>query len=174
MFYVDFSCFTLILFFAIWVLFFLRQKVCSCLNLCFLQVCSAGDPHRWVHPPNPQLLPCSLSPLVGRTNIKPKKLSKVQYVRIYPKFNMPRSIQFRFAPCLLPPSHSPPSTISSSSSPVVHTNKCTCSDYYCNTIGYNSRIRYINYDSQHSLLSNTYNTACSDIAEIHSEFRLKL
>ena len=31
-------------------------------------------------------------------------LSKVQYVRIYPKFNMPRSIQFRFAPCL-PPLH---------------------------------------------------------------------
>ena len=169
MFYVDFSCFTLILFFAIWVLFFLRQKVCSCLNLCFLQVCSAGDPHRWVHPPNPQLLPCSLSPLVGRTNIKPKKLSKVQYVRIYP-----------IQDCTLlacPPSHSPHSTISSPSPPVVLTNKCTCSDYYCNTIGYNSRIRYIHYDSQHSLLSNTYDTACSALIllrfTLHSGSRFK-
>ena len=156
----------------------------------------ASLPSRRPPPTQSSAPPCSLSPLVGRTNIKPKNypkvnipgsiqssichdISKVQYVKIYPKFNMSRSIQssicqdlskvqyakiypIQVCPLLAcPPSHSPPSTISSPSPPVVLTNKRTCSDYYCNTIGYNTRMRYIHYDSQHSLLSNTYNTACS-------------
>ena len=109
----------------------------------------------------------SAPPLQSFSTCRPNKhqtknLSRVRYIRIYPKFNMSGSIQFRFAPCLPPPpSHSPPSTINSPSPPVVLTNKRTCSDYDYNTIWYNTRIQYMHYNSKHSLLPDTYNTTCS-------------